>query len=139
MQVLISYFSREVPLVVLSKFISKHEFMFDQLSIKIGGIVGFFIASLGQILVFFRSFCACVYIYFDLFIHIKYEIIRILFSYIFCSNLNGSPKSVSSPTWLFGSGQERCSYPLADAFNGWYQSPQESMEVWMRYSGLMID
>lgn len=36
-------------------------------------------------------------------------------------------------------GQERCSYPLADAFNGWYQSLQESMEVWMRYSGLIID
>lgn len=113
MQVLISSFSREVPLAVLSKFISKHEFTFDQLSIKIDGIVGFFIASLGQISFFFRSFCACVYIYFDLFIHIKYEIIRILFSYIFCSNLNGSPKSVSSPTWLFGSWAGTVQLPLS--------------------------
>lgn len=67
--------------------------------------------------------------------------ICILFRHIFCNNLNGSPKSGTSPSWLFGScpGQEQCGYPLADTFNDWYQSPQESMEVWVRYFYLMID
>ena len=65
----------------------------------------------------------------------------ILFGYVFWSNLNGSPKPVSSPSWLFGScpGQEQCGYTLAKALNGWHQNLQESMEVWIRYFDLMID
>lgn len=140
MLVLISSASLEGRLAVLSGFISTHAFVFDQPSIRIGCILGFFIASLGEMLVFLRSLSACVSIYIlDIFIHMKY--ICILFRYVFYSNLNGSPKPVSFPSWLFGScpGQEQCGYPLADAFNGWYQSPQESMGLWIRYFDLKIE
>lgn len=75
---------------------------------------------------------------FDGFIHIKYRCI--LFQCIFY-NLNVSPQSVSSPSHLFHShpGQEQCGYPSANAVNCWYQSPQESVEVWIRDFDLMIN
>lgn len=61
---------------------------------------GLFIALLGEIKLLEKFVCisVCVYIL-DIFIHMKY--VSVLLRYVFCSNLNSSPKPVRSPPgWL---------------------------------------